>query len=169
MWEIWVWSLHWEDLQRREWQPTPLFLPGELHGQRSLVGYSPGVAKSQTRSLSNPKTNTESRFSLYIYSYQSFLYLSKWKPFFRFIWAQNHGVIQGRTMPVLSSKYIHNLITISHHLHLYVHTSADFSWITSTTSKVVSLLNSIFPPRFCFSPSNQSDPYLVTSLLNIPQ
>ena len=22
-------------------QPTPVFLPGELHGQRSLVGYSP--------------------------------------------------------------------------------------------------------------------------------
>ena len=26
---------------RREWQPTPAFLPGESHGQRSLVGYSP--------------------------------------------------------------------------------------------------------------------------------
>ena len=26
---------------RREWQPTPIFLPGESHGQRSLVGYSP--------------------------------------------------------------------------------------------------------------------------------
>ena len=30
------------------WQPTPVFLPGESHGQRSLVGYSPfWVAKSQ--------------------------------------------------------------------------------------------------------------------------
>ena len=26
---------------RRVWQPTPIFLPGESHGQRSLVGYSP--------------------------------------------------------------------------------------------------------------------------------
>ena len=26
---------------RREWQPTPGFLPGESHGQRSLAGYSP--------------------------------------------------------------------------------------------------------------------------------
>ena len=26
---------------RRAWQPTPLFLPGEAHGQRSLVGDSP--------------------------------------------------------------------------------------------------------------------------------
>ena len=23
------------------WQPTPVFLPGESHGQRSLAGYSP--------------------------------------------------------------------------------------------------------------------------------
>ena len=26
---------------RRPWQPTPVFLPGESHGQRSLEGYSP--------------------------------------------------------------------------------------------------------------------------------
>ena len=25
----------------RKWQPTLVFLPGESHGQRSLVGYSP--------------------------------------------------------------------------------------------------------------------------------
>ena len=28
--------------RRRAWQPTPVFLPGESHGPRSLVGYSPG-------------------------------------------------------------------------------------------------------------------------------
>ena len=26
---------------RREWLPNPVLLPGEFHGQRSLVGYSP--------------------------------------------------------------------------------------------------------------------------------
>ena len=26
---------------RRKWQPTPIFLPGESHGQRRLAGYSP--------------------------------------------------------------------------------------------------------------------------------
>ena len=31
---------------------TPVFLPGESHGQRSLTGYSPWDSKSQTR-LSN--------------------------------------------------------------------------------------------------------------------
>ena len=30
---------------RRKWQPTPVFLPGESHGQRSLVGYHPWVCK----------------------------------------------------------------------------------------------------------------------------
>ena len=32
---------------RRKWQPTPLFLPGESHGQRSLAGYSPWGHKEQ--------------------------------------------------------------------------------------------------------------------------
>ena len=30
MWETWVQSLGWEDpLEKRAWQPTPVFLPGE--------------------------------------------------------------------------------------------------------------------------------------------
>ena len=33
-------SLSREDTRKREWQPTPVFLPGESHGQRSWVGYS---------------------------------------------------------------------------------------------------------------------------------
>jgi len=28
-------------LQRRKWQPTQVFWPGEFHGQRSLAAYSP--------------------------------------------------------------------------------------------------------------------------------
>ena len=30
------------------WQPTPVFLPGEFHGQRSLAGYSLWGHKGQT-------------------------------------------------------------------------------------------------------------------------
>ena len=33
----WVGKIPW----RRAWQPTPVFLPEESHGQRSLAGYSP--------------------------------------------------------------------------------------------------------------------------------
>ena len=35
--ESWVGKIPW----RRERLPTPVFWPGEFHGQRSLVGYSP--------------------------------------------------------------------------------------------------------------------------------
>ena len=33
----WVGKIPW----RRDWLPTPAFLPGEFHGQRNLVGYYP--------------------------------------------------------------------------------------------------------------------------------
>ena len=36
-----VGSLGQEDPWRRKGQPTPVSLPGEFHGQRSLAGYSP--------------------------------------------------------------------------------------------------------------------------------
>ena len=41
MQESWVHPLVGKILWRREWQSTPVFLPEESHGQRSLVGYSP--------------------------------------------------------------------------------------------------------------------------------
>ena len=41
----WVGKIPW----RRKWQSTPVLLPGESHGQRSLVGYSPwGHKESDT-------------------------------------------------------------------------------------------------------------------------
>ena len=33
--------LGWEDPLEKEWPPTPIFWPGEFHGQRSLAGYNP--------------------------------------------------------------------------------------------------------------------------------
>ena len=35
----------WGRSPREYWQPTPVFLPGESHGQRSLADYSPWVCK----------------------------------------------------------------------------------------------------------------------------
>ena len=37
MQETWVRKIPW----RRAWLPTPVFLPGEFYGQRSLAGYRP--------------------------------------------------------------------------------------------------------------------------------
>ena len=36
MFDPWIGEILW----RREWLPTPVFLPGEFHGQRSLEGYT---------------------------------------------------------------------------------------------------------------------------------
>ena len=49
MQETWVWFLGQEDSLDKEWQPTPVFLPREFHGQKSLVGHSPWVTQSWTR------------------------------------------------------------------------------------------------------------------------
>ena len=45
-------SLSWEDPLEQEMQPSPVFLPGEFHGERSLVGYSPwDLKESDTTEL----------------------------------------------------------------------------------------------------------------------
>ena len=43
--DLWVGKILW----RRKWQPTPVFLPGEFHGQRILAGYSPWGHKESDR------------------------------------------------------------------------------------------------------------------------
>ena len=42
---LWIRRIPW----RRAWQPTPVFLPGESHGQRSLGATIHRIAKSQTQ------------------------------------------------------------------------------------------------------------------------
>ena len=64
--ETQVWSLGWEDPWRREWQPTPVFLPGESHGQRNLLGYT---VHGLQRGEHNWTTNTFI-FHFYIFSFR---------------------------------------------------------------------------------------------------
>ena len=56
--EIWVRSLGREDpLEKEMAQPTPVFLPGKSHGQRSLVGYSLwGCKESDTAECAHTHT-----------------------------------------------------------------------------------------------------------------
>ena len=60
--DTWVGKIPW----RRAWQPTPVFLPGESHGLRSLVGYSPwGHKESDTNEqLTVEVTNRFKRLDL---------------------------------------------------------------------------------------------------------
>ena len=48
MQETQVQSLGQEDPWRKKWQPIPVFLPGEFHGQKRLAGCSPWITKNQT-------------------------------------------------------------------------------------------------------------------------
>ena len=50
----WVGKIPW----KRAWQPTPVFLPGESHGQRSLVGYSPIESPKVIHDWSDKHTHT---------------------------------------------------------------------------------------------------------------
>ena len=52
-----------QEIQRRKWQPTPVFLPGESYGQRSLMGYSPWVAKESDMTQ---QLNTNSNYCIYL-------------------------------------------------------------------------------------------------------
>ena len=52
---------------RRKWQPTPIVLSGEIHGQRSLAGYSPWGHKESdtTERLTQYMTNKHSRHKFF--------------------------------------------------------------------------------------------------------
>ena len=58
--ETWVQSLGREDPLEKEMEPTPVFLPGESHGRRSLVGYSPWGRK---------ESDTTERFHYFVLKY----------------------------------------------------------------------------------------------------
>ena len=55
----WVGKITW----RRKWQRTPVFLQGKFQGQRSQVGYSPWVHKSQIPLSDLTTINTHCKMS----------------------------------------------------------------------------------------------------------
>ena len=54
----WVQKIPWS----RKWQPTAVFLPGESHGQRSLVDYSPQGCKESDTAEATQHTHTDMSF-----------------------------------------------------------------------------------------------------------
>ena len=58
----WVRKIPW----RRAWQPTPIFLPGESHGQRSLVSYSPLGRKESNMTEATQHAHTTPASGVYI-------------------------------------------------------------------------------------------------------
>ena len=66
----WVGKIPW----RKEWISTPVFLPGECHGQRSLVGYSPKSRKesdmTEQLTLSHLRWEAENHIWVYAFLFQ---------------------------------------------------------------------------------------------------
>ena len=64
---------------RRAWQPTLVFLPGEFHGQRSLVGYSPWGCKAldMTEQLTLSLLGIN-RYTLYKLNNKDQLFVTPW-------------------------------------------------------------------------------------------
>ena len=60
----WVWKLPW----RRKWQPIPVFLSENFHGQKNLAGYSPRGPKEldMTEQLCTEAHTTDEQIVLQI-------------------------------------------------------------------------------------------------------
>ena len=88
----WVGKLPW----RRKWQPTPVFLPGEFHGQKSLVG---------------PCDHTE--VDMIEHTYTSFLFPTVSNPKVSLVWGQS--LPSSSVGPVITS-----LCTESIHIYYFL-------------------------------------------------
>ena len=71
----WVRKIPW----RRKWQPAPIFLPGESHVQRNLMGYSPWGRKRIRYDLAAEHAHTQFLLITYTYFTEDF-------HIFNFIW-----------------------------------------------------------------------------------
>ena len=70
-------SLGQEDSLEKEWQPTPVFLPGKSHGNRRLVGYSPwGCKELDTTCDKTTTAATLSHSSLHTHTHTHTLMLT---------------------------------------------------------------------------------------------
>ena len=76
MQEMQVWSLGWEDPLEKGMATHPVFLPGESHGERSLVGYSPWDHRVGHDWATNTHTHTHTHTDLNIKFY--FLWSKKY-------------------------------------------------------------------------------------------
>jgi len=57
----------------RKWQPTPVFLPGKSHGQRSMVDYSPwGCKESDMTDHTHTHTHTHTYIHIYTDTHPEF-------------------------------------------------------------------------------------------------
>ena len=99
---------------RRKWQPTPLFLPGKSHGQRSPVGYSPQGCK-ESNMTERLKSNNIGRDCLVYWL------LEKWWLFYILIYVSFTD--DGLLACILQYSWNILLVSIVNAFSLWVHSS----------------------------------------------
>ena len=129
----WVGKVPW----RKEWLPTPMFLPGEFHGQRSLVGYSPWSCKESdtTERLTHTHTHTHTVTEqmtdtkvLRIFGSTQNCLLSKWFFFF----SVTRGLSKNRFPKAMNNFKLKIHLCRKNYLKQYRHTS-EIVWIQFQT------------------------------------
>ena len=96
----WVDKISWS----RKWQPTPIFLPGQSHGQRSSTGYSPWDHKesdtsehvhvcTHTHTHTHTHTNTANKL-ISVFS----LVINRWFILFSHVCPKSHYKLQSRNV-----------------------------------------------------------------------
>ena len=106
--KVQVQSLGWEDTLEKE-QPFPVFLPGEFHGQRSMVDYSPWGRKV------SDMTEWHSMFSLFYSSASWFLFSifkfseSLWNSHFSYVFFSDYGKHDTFLNSMLGNIHIHSI------------------------------------------------------------
>ena len=86
MWKTRVWSLGWEDPLEKFWQLTPVFLPGESHGWRSLAGGPFSYFISVSVQMFIPNCKVISLSQLFPFGNPKCLFLSLWVCFYFTNW-----------------------------------------------------------------------------------
>ena len=101
----WVRKIPW----RREWQLTPVLLPGEFHGQRSLVGFTPWGSKELD--MTGQLTRSTKSLSFICYFSENLLFFVKvllWAQVLTPIWVAHHWVFPY----VYSDAHIYKLLIV---------------------------------------------------------
>ena len=115
---------------RRKWQPTPVFSPGESHGQKSLVFYSPSGSKELD--MTEATKHTHHVYTCLFYQHE---FLAK-----ELFWSKLMNIF------MTSDKLSTRKVTLFWKIHAYITRRWKFAHIPAplTTSGVI-----IFCNRFC--------------------
>ena len=118
---------------RREWQPTPVFLPGKLHGQRNLEVYSPwGHKESDTTELLTLNNTHPWRRK-----WQSTPYSCLGNPMGRGAWwATVHGVTKSRTRLSHFHFDTYQRQLLGAFLYIYTYTIFIIFWLQQATCRI---------------------------------